>query len=105
MPGLESVPKYAWDAAVKWGFGTVALTAIAIVLWMSFDKQNAYIRETMAADSRTQTKVIEQNSEQLKQNSDHMKQSGEVMKSVVENNETTQRVVEKALDIIEKQSK
>lgn len=95
---IDGATKFAWDAAIKWGFGTVALVAISVTLWMSFDKQNVYIRETMAADSKAQTKVIEQNSLQLQQNS-------AVLETVLDNNKVTLEVVNKALDVIEDHQK
>ena len=98
---VKVVRDTAWSAAVKWGFGMVALVAISVVLGMWFDKQNTYIRETMAADSKVQIRVIEQNSVQLQQNSVQLQQNSEVLKSVLDNNETTMRVMEKALDKLE----
>lgn len=98
---VDAIQKTAWDAAIKWGFGTVALVAISTVLWISFDKQNTYIRETMAEDSKAQSRIIEQNSVQLKQNSEQLQRNSEAFQMAQETQKSTLDLINKALDTIE----
>lgn len=82
----EEMRKFAWEAALKWGFGVVVLATVSTVFWLSLDKQNAYIRESMSQQNIEQSKTIERNSQVLQQNSEVIKQNSLVM--------------EKALDIV-----
>jgi hypothetical protein len=67
MPDDNPKPLW-WEAALKWGFGVVALTAVSIVIWGAFSEQNAFIRETLLQVCQQQSEVISQNSELIKMN-------------------------------------
>lgn len=102
---VEAAERSVWKLDAKYGIGMVAVSVIAVALWIGKERDSTYIRETMAADSKSQTKIIEQNSLQLSQNSVQLQQNSEVLKTVLDNNKATLEVVNKALDTIEDQSK
>jgi hypothetical protein len=102
----ESTRKFAWQAALKWGFGTVVLCVVSWVVWATLAEKiradgeqlkesQAFIREQLVESSRQQATVIAQNGEQLKQNSDVMRANQQCLEACTESHKEVVKVLER----------
>lgn len=102
----ESTRKFAWQAALKWGFGTVVLCVVSWVVWAALiekirsdgeqlKESQSFIREQLVEVNKNQATVIAQNGEQLKQNSDVMKANQKCLEACTESHQEVVKALER----------